>query len=497
MIIPGRRLFSPLLVAVYFVGLAGFALYTRAFVDGFAERYLSSFSYWDVVLELIGSGYVVCYWVIPVAVWCVLRQLQGSARADSLIRHATKTDWTLAQGLRALSWIALLVGGLLVVALAAGVGYPFTWAWGPISGNTDVLLQLPELARSQPVPVLSVVVQTFALTATLFALTLVIAAAATNLDRPRTPTVTAVALILWGVVSFRTEGWFSDVIGVATYALSWRADVALPFGSGSGVMVLLVAGALTYTSARWLELHGPRLSAVPAGSVAIILGAATLLGVAGTLPSHDQQPGVVTLMLLQGIGTDGVSILHYLASVILVLIPAIVAHRNLVASLSGRCYAEMIRLASPARWYGRQLGDATLFCAGYGLAMATWATLLVTSRLRTPPDYDSLLFASLWGLALFAQALLITVMLALGTVLVRRVEGGAYACVAALVLSWPLGAVSRWTPTGQASLVRMTHLSGSAPTSVQPLPLIVLSVWLIVLGATTLVLFNRTRGAIL
>jgi len=499
MIDPGRRSVSvaAVQIATYCVGLVGFAIYTRASLDNFAESYRTTFTYWEAVLEVIGSVYVICYWIIPIAVWVILHRLQGNALPENLIRYATRTDWALAQGVRTLPWVAVLVGGLLVVALIAGAGYPFTWAWGPSSGDADVLLQLPGIARLQPLPVLSVGLQVIALSATLVALTVVIAATASNLERPHAATVIAVALILWSIVSFRTDGWFSDIFGVVTYALPVKAAQVLPFGPGGGVMVLLVTGALMYASARRLELYRPRRNAVPAPLVMVTLGMATLAALASTLPGDERQPRMLTLMLLQGSGTDGVSLLHFLASVLLTLVPAILMHRDLVSSLSGRRYAEMIRLPSPAHWYGRRLSAAVVICIGYGLAMATWATLLVTVRLRTLPDADSLLLAGLWGLALSAQTLVVTVMLALGTIAARRVEGGAYAVGGALILSWPLGAVSRWTPTGQASLVRMTDPWGPNPAAVSPLPLIVLLAWAVVLGAATAVLFNRTRGEVL
>ncbi|WP_448072404.1 hypothetical protein [Georgenia yuyongxinii] len=494
---PAGRLFAPTQMAIYCVGLLGFAFYTRAFLSDFAESYRTTFTYWDVVLDLIGSGYVIFYWLVPIAVWGILRQLQGAARLDNIIRYATRTDWALAQGVRMLPGIALLVGVLIVVALVAASGFPFTWRWGPSSADDGVLLQLPELTRSLPLPLLSVVLHILALIGTLFILTVLIAAAATNLDRPRVTTVTAVALILWAIASFRMEGWLSDIFGVSTYALPWRAEDALPFGPGSGVMVLLVAGTLVYASSRWLELQRPRLSVVPTGTIAMVAGGATLLALASTVLDQEREPRWATLMLLQGVGTYGVSFLHYLAGVILVLLPAIQLNRRLVASLAERRYVEMIRLASPARWYARQFGSAAILCAGYGLAMAVWAIFLVTAHLRTPPDYGSLQLAGLWGLALSVQTLVIAVMLALGTVLSRRVEGGAYACVVALVLSWPLGELSRWSPVGQASMARFTDLAGSNPVLVQPLPLLVLFIWLAVLGTATLVLFNRTRGEIL
>lgn len=484
------------LVAVYGTGLVGFALYTRSFLSSFAETYRTVFTYWDAVLALVGSGYVICYWVIPFAVWYNLRGVEGNARPDSLIRYATRTDWVVAQGRQSLPWIFVLAGGQLVIALAAALGHPFTWAWGPASAGTSVLLQVPEVTRSLPLPVLSVVLQVLALCSTLFALTLVTAAVAVT-DRPRTTTLMGAALIIWSVVSFRTDGWFSDMFGVATYALPWLAERALPFGPGGGVMVLLLAGALLYSSARSWEIQGPRRFAVPRVAISIALGAVTLSGLAVTLPREERGPAFVTLILLQGVGPDGVAILHYLANVILVLIPSVLVHRDLVSSLSGRRYAEMIRHASPARWYGRRFGAVAAFSTGYGLAMAASATLLVTARLRTPPDSDALLLSGLWGLALSAQVIVVVVMLALGTVLTRRVEGAAYACAAALVLSWPAGAVSRWFPAGQASLARMTDLSSKSAADAQPLPLIVLPLWMIVLGVATLILFNRTRGEIL
>lgn len=489
--------FARFKTAIYLCGLVGFAIYTRAFLGDVADAYSTTFTYWDAVLELIGSGYVIFYWIIPFAAWEALRQLQASARPEDLIRYATRTDWAVAQGIRALPSILFFVGALLVVALVAALGFPFTWAWGPSSSNEGVLLQLPELARHQPLPILGVGLQIVALMATLLALTVVIAATATSLERPRLPAVTAMAVVMWAIASFRMDGWFSDVFGVPTYAVPWHSAATLPFGSGSGVMLLLVVGAAGYTLARLYELRRPRPAAIPPAAIAVAIGAVTLFALASTLPRHEEQPRSTMLMLLQGVGVDGASLTHYLASVILVLVPAIFVQRDMVASLSGRRYPEMIRLASPARWYGRQFSDAALLCGGYGLAMAIWAALLVAARLRTLPDYDSLLLAGLWGLALLAQTLVVVVMLALGTVLARRVEGGAYACGAVLLLTWPLGTLSRWAPAGQASLARITAASQPASPLIEPWPLLVLGVWLIGLGAVTLILFNRTRGEIL
>jgi hypothetical protein len=485
----------PLLMAVYVAGLVGFAVYTRAFLAQFGVEYGTTITYGEFVLEFIGSGHVVTYLLFPVAAWCAARQVQENARPSDLVRYATRTDWAFGQGLRALPSVLLLVGLLLVVALVGAIGHEFTWLWGQASRDPGVVLQLPELGASLPLPVLSLALQLFALCATLVALVVVTAAPASRLGRPHVVTSTVAVLLLWSIVSFRTEGWLAHFLGPSTYALPARAVASLPFGVGGGVMLLLVGGALAYCLARWTEVHRLGRVGVPRAAIPLAVGAATL-AVLVTTVAPDEHRTPMLVLLLQGISTDGLSFVHYLANALLVLVPAIVLHQELISALSGRRYAEMSREASPAHWYGRRLGAAAVSCGVYGLALAMWAIVLVSVRTRAPAELDTVVLAVLWGLALVLQVLAVTVLFALVTALVRRVEGAAYVCLAILALSLPLGAVSRWIPVGQASLSRLTDIAEPGIADLHFTPLLALALWLAVLGAATLVLFNRTRGEI-
>lgn len=303
--------------------------------------------------------------------------------------------------------------------------------------------------------------------------------------------MTAVVLVLWSIISFRTSGWFADVFGVATYALPWRSTRALSIGPWGGLAAILVAGSLAYAAVRAVELRRARRSDVPVLVVTAATAPAVLLALASTVPVGDDEQ--VARLLLQGVAADGMSLLHYGASLILVLVPAVVLHRDFVASITRRRYPEMIRTRSPARWYLRRSTAGILFCGAYGLSCAAWAALLVGVRAGTVPGLSSIRLTALWGAALAVQVLVVTSALALVTVAGRRIESGAYAIGALALLALPLGPMSRWMPVGQASAARMTELAPS-PSDIHLVPLITLAGWLAVLSAATAVLINRTRG---
>lgn len=485
-----------MLFTVYLVGLVAYAIYTRHFLATVAAAYAVPVTYWDAVNGLLGSRYVVAYAVLPVATWCVVRQLQDEARHDFLVRYATRTDWAFGQGRRALSWIGLLVGALVCVALISGVGLPFGWSWSPASLEPEIVRQLPEIGARLPLPVLGVALHALALVATLVALTILAAGPASKLARPSVLIGVPVAVLLWAMISSQTEGWVAAVLGPLTYALPMRAALLLPFGVGGGVIILAVALLLGYHLLLAIEMREPRREGVPWVASCFAAGCATLLAVAALMPPGERGSVASTLYLLQGVGTDGFSLVHYLANIVVTLAPAVVLHRGLVEALTERRIMEMSRVGTPGRWYLRRLRDAAVLCGTYGLALAMWATVLAAADARRLPGPDVVTLTGLWGAAVALQACVITVLLALATTLARRAEGAAYACMAIMVLSLPLGVLSRWSPAGQASLGRLAELDDYGTTSAEPGTLLVLTAWIVLLATATIFLFNRTRGEI-
>lgn len=482
------------LLATYVGALLGYAVYTRAFLAEVTATTGVDFLYWDVVTVVLGSRYVVAYAVLPAATWCLVRQLQHHARPDDLIRYATRTDWAFGQGRRALPWIGALVGGLVAVALLSGLGRPAGLLRGPLALDPDVVAQMPELGALLPSPVLDVLLHAVALALTLVALTVVAARCATGLRRPGTLVAVPVALLAWSIVSAQFEGWLVTALGPLTYALPARAATFLPLGPAGGVVLLVAAGALSYRTLRAIELRERRPDG-PSWVIACMLaGCALVLGLALMAPGSD--PTGFALHLLQGSARDGLAPLHVLVGVVIALLPAMVAHASLVDALSGSRYAEMTRVATPGRWYLRRVRPAAALCAGYGAVVACWALVVTAASTRAWPAPATVGVIGLWGLALICQALVLTVLLAAATAVFRRVEVGGYACVAIVALSLPLGAVSGWSPAGQASLARLTEVAASGAVRVDPMPLVTLAVWTAVLLAVSVVLFNRTRGEI-
>ena len=58
---------SPLQLAVFVSGVAFFALYTRHSLTLYAASVGGDFTYWDVVLETVGSAYLLSFWILPIA----------------------------------------------------------------------------------------------------------------------------------------------------------------------------------------------------------------------------------------------------------------------------------------------------------------------------------------------------------------------------------------------------------------------------------------------
>ncbi|WP_163544872.1 hypothetical protein [Occultella kanbiaonis] len=453
-------------------------------------------SFWDVVLATGGSAYAISYAVLPMATWCILRQLHATARYESIIRYPTRADWAVAQGVRALPWISVMIGIYFVVAIVCAVGFPFTWAWSTASFGRELSEQLPGIVPSVPSPVLAVLLQSIATMLTLAVFSMVVAGVTVYVRHHLAAPAATVMLTLWSGISFRVESPSAQATGLVTYALPWAADSALPFGPGGGVAFLLVGGSLVYVLAQWIEVNG--ISAgFPEGAAVIVIGALVLVGVQIALPDGQQSPVEFVTIFLQGVGSDGTSVLHFLANALLILVPAVAIHRQFVGSLTGRGRFEMIRVGRPGNWYLRQLRTAAHVSVRYGLAMAIVALLLLVVSLRVPPDLVAVGLVAVWGLALSVQVIVVTTMQALGTAVTRRVEGGAYACGIALVLSLPLGVLSRGSPTGQASLLRLTEFSSTGQFVSEPFPLLILAAWLVLFGAATFVVLDRTRGEIL
>lgn len=479
-------------LAISVLGFIGYALYLRLQATLMQEWLPVTVTFWDAVLILVSEVRLTLYWTVPLMGWITLRQLQVSANATNLVRYPTRADWTLSQVRQLLPMIGILSGTCLLVGLAAALGRPFSWGWGPVSNDAELLRTLPALTPLLPLPVLMVALILVAGAVTLAAVVAIVAASAASLQRPRLPAMVAIGLTVWGVVAFFVEGWVVDLLGIDTYLQPVTASEVFGLGPASGVMILLLAGVAAYHVARAAELRRARLVRVPAAFVAGAIGMFTLLVLAAMQPGMVDQ-AVFLVGVLQGVGIEGFQILSLIGNALLVLPPAVVLHRQFVASLEGLRYPEMIRVRSPARWYARQLQSAVTTSTVYSTVMALWALVLLTGFTRMHPEPRSLGLALVWGLALLIQVVLVTTALAFGTSIAGRVEGGAYAVAAVLAVSLPLGSISRWLPAGQPSLLRLLDSPDTA-AGLSLLPLLALLGWLAILAAATAALFNRTRG---
>ena len=483
-------------LAICVLGYIGYALYMRVQPTLMQEWLPVTFTFWDAVLMLVSEVRLMLYWTVPLMGWITLRQLQVSANVTSLVRYSTRADWTLSQVRQLLPAIGTMSGACLLVGLAAALGRPFGWGWGQVSTDAELLRTLPALTPLLPLPVLMVALILVAGAATLAAVVALVAASAASLRWPRLPAMVAIGLTVWGVVAFFVEGWVADLLGIDTYLQPVTASEVFGLGPASGVMILLLAGVAAYHLARAAELRRARLVRVPAAFVAVAIGMFTLLGLAAMQPGMTDEgvgQAVFLVGMLQGVGIEGFQILSLIGNALLVLPPAVVLHRQFVASLEGLRYPEMIRVRSPARWYARQLRSAVTTSTVYSAVMASWTLVLLAGFTRILPEPRSLGLALVWGLALLIQVVLVTVALALGTSIAGRVEGGAYAVAAVLAVSLPLGSISRWLPAGQPSLLRLLDSPGNA-AGLSLLPLLALLGWLAILAAATAALFNRTRG---
>ncbi len=488
-------------VAVYPLGAIGYGIY-NAVVLAQAEEYAGvQLNYWEAVLSLLIDTYSIFFWMVPIVLWVTLRHLQFSARPEGLMRYPTRTDWVLGQGRVLVPTIGALVAMHLLVTLVAAAGHPLLWGWGPISNDPVLLQDWPKLTPILPLPILVVGLQVIAVIVTTTALALVVVASAVGLQRPRLPTVVAGAVFMWGVLSFYSGGAWTSILGPELYMFPTRAAAVLGLGAGGGLMVLILAGVGVYHLARMGELRHAaggrvRLRELPVVWAAGSVGGLLLLAYAGYISGAGANSSAFTLSLLQGVSTEEFVFIPYVVTALLVLVPAVLLHSRLIRSLDGRSYLEMIRLGTPARWYGRQLRSAAASSLLYSVILSLWALLLTALFTADVPDQRSITLASAWGLALCLQVLIASVALALGTIIAHRVEGGAYAFAVLLVGAWPLGAVSYWVPAGHPSLLRLLA-SAEAEAALIPLALLTLTGWLAVLAVITTTLFNRTRAQIL
>lgn len=484
---------------VYCAGLVGYAWFNSGSLERLAIQAGLSPRFWDSVLTATSSPYVFSYWMMPFAMWAAVVQVRGHSRAEEMIRCGTKSDWSVRQGVLALRWILPMVGASSVTAILWALQYPFDWEWSPLSGASRITDQYPVLLPDLPIPALVICLQVVATSSTFVALTMGVAATASTLRHTWLPGLVAGGVFLWTGMSFRSAGWLFENLGPGTYALPYLAQANLRLGPGGAIPVLAVASSGIYVAARWWEARGhsvlvvsrelPRRLLVCLAGVAVLTGLASLQGgVDGT--------GVLIRSVLQGVGTETLSIVALLATIILALAPTIVVFSALVEALSGRRYAEMVRMGSPVRWFAGRLFRAVPLVVVYALVLGLWMALLSFVVGSGLPDPASGVLVVLWAVALALQVLVYVLMLVIGTAFFRRVEGAGYAVGAAVALALPLGEAARFSPSGQASLLRFTDLSvAEAPVTV--LPLAVLAGWLVVFGAIAVVLIRRTRGEIL
>lgn len=481
--------------AVYIVGVIGFTWFEGSAVARFSAQAGWSVSFWDVSLAISHSPYLFSYWIIPLAMWRVVSQVRRHARPEEIVRSGTRSDWAVKQGFISLRWALPVAIGSVVVPLIYSSSKPFAWQWSALSSDPVITEQYPMLLPILPGPAWGLVTGLMTLTGTLIGLTVLIAAVASSLNHDRLAGYVAAGIALWAGLAFRTPGQLSQYFSPATYALPYLAEEYIALGPGGGLSVLVAAATVVYLVARQRELRRKTERARSWTLLPHLVGAVVLAGLASL---HDPagSASVLIATALQGVGNESFAFLHLLAVILLAIAPGIVIFRSLVDALSGRRYAEMIRLGSPARWYGQRLASGSALVISYGTAQGLWMLILSVALGGSLPDARTGGLLTLWTLALVLQAMVYILMLVIGVALFRRVEGAVYALAVGVALALPLGAAGRLSPSGQASLLRFTDLSRpDAPISA--MPVLVLAAWLVVLGVLASVLIHRTRGEIL
>lgn len=201
------------------------------------------------------------------------------------------------------------------------------------------------------------------------------------------------------------------------------------------------------------------------------LGVVGAMGLVAGLASKGASPIQTTAALLSGSSPQGVGTVGLGIHLLVFVGAAGVIHANLMDSLLGAAYPELIRSGSVARWLLRQLGPACAYCFASVLCLVVGVLLggwIVASLLG-----DSMAWSGLMPLLLFvlvvgtAQGLFYSIVLLTFTAVTGRARAGLVAIGVAATMMLPQLRV-RWSPVGVASVIDSSPAPGALIAAVAP-----------------------------
>lgn len=389
-------------------------LYSRQVVQSLEARAVEAglaLSFWDAVLAVLRHPHSLVYWVLPTALWVMVARVTRHHHPEHLIRHPSRTSWVVARMVDGITGGAALLTGMGLVAVAVAVRYPFQWRWSVASASGGLTQTYAEILPTASVPAVAAAVQLGAAVLTVATATGVIATVCVLTGgRVGWVAMTTVALVVWGIVSFRFEGAVTGAVGMASYLVTTQAEATLPWGAASALVLLpaatgtcVVTGALAERLRIVGRLH-PRRQVWLA---AVLLGSFALAGLHAAPMATS--PAEFFAMVHAGPSPEGLSYVPFLSWAILTLGPALMLHSGVAERIEYTMHQELIRAGSPTRWWWPVAARSAVIALLYAgaLALATVAVAAVVAGGGPHPSGEMLAFF------VVAMALQITVYTAL------------------------------------------------------------------------------------
>ncbi len=477
------------LALLYLVPLS---LYSSLVVSAFEARAVElglAVSFWDVVFVVFRHPFTLVYWVLPAALWVVLVRVTRGHYAEHLIRHPSRTSWVVARMVDGAAAGGLLLSGLALVAVVLAAPYPFQWSWSAAAASAELAGSYAELLPTADLPVLAAVVQLGAGVLTVTAAAGLIAGVCVLTGgRVGWVVLTAVVLIVGGIASFRWSGALSASVGPATYLVTTQAERYLPWGAAGPLLLLPVAMGVGVAISAHVERRRAAGRRAPRREVwlgAVVLGGFALA--AWYAQAYADTPTEFFAALHAGPSPQGLSLVPFLTWTLLTLGPVLVVMAGIADRLEGTVHQELIRAGSPVRWWRplavRVAGFNLAYVALVALATAALATLAY--RDNPPPSATVVAYfmvAATTQITVYCAVLFLALWVA-GTTAAAAALGGCLVLALPPVLA--LGAL----PSG------LSALGGPGALPTDWTPVLVLTGWLTVLVAATLVMLHLRPAA--
>lgn len=472
--------------------LVPLSLYSRLVVSAFEERAGElglGVTFWDVVLVVLRHPFTLVYWVLPAALWVVLVRVTRRHYAEHLIRYPSRTSWMFARMVDGAAAGGLLLAGLTWVAVVLAVPYPFQWSWSAAAASAEVAESYAELLPTADLPVLAAVVQLVAAVLTVTAAAGLIAGVCVLTGgRVGWVVLTTVVLAVGGIASFRWSGPISASVGPATYLVNTQAERYLPWGAAGPLLLLPLAMGVGVAISAHVERRRAAGRRQPRREVwlgAVLLGGFALA--AWYAQAYARTPAEFFVALHAGPSPQGLSLVPFLTWALLTLGPALAVMARVADHLEGTLHQELVRAGSPVRWWRPLAIRAAGFNLAYVLILALATVGLATLAYRDSP----LPPAAIVCYFTVAATMQITVYCA---VLFLALWGGGTAAAAAavggsLVLALPPVLALGILPSG------LSALGGPGAVPTDWTPVLVLTGWLVVLIAATLIMLRLRPAA--